>query len=180
MQINRYIKLFCLGILFLSRVVLPSKMMGQASEHLIKAGFIEKFTHFVEWPVSTRGEDRTMKISIIGKSRIEPAIRDIFGKTNNPNVSIVNISAVQEIGDSKIVFVSNTLNQELLKEVVKYAAGKPVMTISDSKGYCEKGILLNMVIVDNYVRYEINKKVLDLSGLKMSSLLLNSAIIIEK
>ena len=67
-----------------------------------------------------------------------------------------------------------------MQEVLQYKKGKAVMTISDTKGYCNKGVLLNMIVVDNYVRYEINKGVLVASGLKMSSLLLNSAIIIEK
>ena len=55
--------------------------MGQAPEHLLKAGFIEKFTHFVEWPASAQGGAEVMKIAVLGKSRIEPAIREIFAKT---------------------------------------------------------------------------------------------------
>ncbi|MDD3033947.1 MAG: YfiR family protein [Bacteroidales bacterium] len=155
-------------------------MMGQAPEHLIKAGFIEKFTHFVEWPASAQGGNKVMKIAILGKSRIEPALREIFAKTKNKDVSIVNIASVQEIEGCNILFISSTISEETLAKVLQYTKGKPVMTISDTKGYCSKGVLLNMIVVDNYVKYEINKSVLDVSGLKMSSLLLNSAIIIEK
>ena len=121
-----------------------------------------------------------MKIAVFGKSRIEPALREIFAKTKNPDVSIIDITSVNEIEGCKIVFISNSVSQEILRELLQYTQGKPVMTISDTKGYCNKGVLLNMIVVDNYVRYEINKGVLDASGLKMSSLLLNSAIIIEK
>ena len=176
---NRYIRFVLLGLL-LSGALFPLNMMGQAPEHLLKAGFIEKFTHFVEWPASTNGDNKVLKIAILGKSRIEPAIREIFGRTKNTDVSIINIASVQEIGDSKIVFISGNVSQDVLSEVIQYTKGKPVMTIGDSKGYCNQGVLLNMLVVDNYVRYEINKSVLELSGLKMSSLLLNSAIIIEK
>lgn len=177
---NRCIKFVCLGLLLFSGTLFPSYIKGQAPEHLLKAGFIEKFTHFVEWPASTHESEKVMKISILGKSRIEPAIREIFGKTKDSDVSIVNITSVQEIGDSKIVFISNTVTQETLEEILQYTKGKPVMTISDTKGYCNKGVLLNLLVIDNYIRFEINKRALDASGLKMSSLLLNSAIIIEK
>lgn len=177
---NRYIKFVCLGLLLLSGILFPSYMMGQAPEHLLKAGFIEKFTHFVEWPASVQGGEKAMKIAILGKSRIEPALREIFAKTKNTDVSIVDITSVQEIEGCKILFISNTVTPEILDKVLQYTKGKPVMTISDTKGYCNKGVLLNMIVVDNYLRYEINKSVLDVSGLKMSSLLLNSAIIIEK
>ena len=177
---NRCIKFVCLGILLFSGTLFPSYTMGQAPEHLLKAGFIEKFTHFVEWPASAQGGAEVMKIAVLGKSRIEPAIREIFAKTKNPDVSIINITSVHETEGCKIVFISNSVSQEILQEFLQYTKGKPVMTISDTKGYCNKGVLLNMIVVDNYVRYEINKGVLDASGLKMSSLLLNSAIIIEK
>jgi len=177
---NRHIRFVCLGLLLLSGFLFPSYMMGQAPEHLLKAGFIEKFTHFVDWPASVQGGENAMKIAILGKSRIEPALREIFTKTKNPDVSIINITSVLEIEDCKILFISNTVTPEMLDKVLQYTKGKPVMTISDTKGYCHKGVLLNMIVVDDYVRYEINKGVLDVSGLKMSSLLLNSAIIIEK
>jgi len=177
---NRYIKFVFLGLLLLFGILFPSYTMGQAPEHLLKAGFIEKFTHFVEWPASSQGGSEGMKIAVFGKSRIEPALREIFAKTKNPDVSIIDITSVNEIEGCKIVFISNSVSQEILRELLQYTQGKPVMTISDTKGYCNKGVLLNMLVVDNYVRYEINKSVLDVSGLKMSSLLLNSAIIIEK
>ena len=177
---NRYIRFVFLELLLLSGILFPSYTMGQAPEHLLKAGFIEKFTHFVEWPASAQGGSEGMKIAVFGKSRIEPALREIFAKTKNPDVSIIDITSVNEIEGCKIVFISNSVSQEILRELLQYTKGKPVMTISDTKGYCNKGVLLNMLVVDNYVRYEINKSVLDVSGLKMSSLLLNSAIIIEK
>lgn len=179
MSKKRYIEIFFLGML-ISGVMSPMKLLGQAPEHLLKAGFIEKFTHFVEWPAPAQDDKNVMKIAILGKSRIEPALREIFSKTRNTGVSIINITSVHEIKDSEIVFISNSVSQDILGEVLKYTKGKPVMTISDTKGYCSKGVLLNMVVIDNYIRFEINKRVLDASGLKMSSLLLNSAIIIEK
>lgn len=148
--INRYIKLVCLGLFLFYGSLFPSYIMGQAPEHLLKAGFIEKFTHFVEWPASSQGGPEEMKIALLGKSRIEPAIREIFAKTKNPDVSIINITSVNEIADCKIVFISNSVSQEVLREFLQHTKGKPVMTISDTKGYCNKGVLLNMIVIDNY------------------------------
>jgi hypothetical protein len=66
-----------------------------------------------------------------------------------------------------------------LDEILNRTKGKPVLTIGDTGGFAKKGVIINMFIEQNHIRYEINKTALDRSGLQISSLLLASAVIVE-
>ena len=37
-------------IIFLVTLFLYTNLMSQVDEYLLKAGYIEKYTHFIEWP----------------------------------------------------------------------------------------------------------------------------------
>ena len=66
-----------------------------------------------------------------------------------------------------------------LENILKYTTGKPILTISDSKGFGMTGVIINMFSEGGYIKYEINKRTLEKSGLIINSLLLNYAIIIK-
>jgi hypothetical protein len=155
--------------------------MGQPRETLVKAGYIEKFTHFVLWPkqnTDEEGKDEFI-IAIIGENTIGNALSDVLSKSNSKDkeFKIVYISSVEEINGCMILFISSTEKNNIDK-ILKFTAGKPILTISDSKGFGEKGVILNMFLDESYIRYEINRSSLDKSGLIINSLLLNYAVII--
>jgi hypothetical protein len=87
-------------------------------------------------------------------------------------------SSVNEIKDCMILIISESKKNEL-NDILNYTTGKPILTIGDAKGYGKKGVIINMFIDDNYIRYEVNRTTLDKSGLKISSLLLASAVIVK-
>ncbi len=154
---------------------------AQSRETLIKAGYIEKFTHFVEWPVSSNEKpyNDIFTIAIIGDNDISKTLNDIFLKSDSEDFGykIVEINTIEQIKDCKILFISDS-EKNNLEEILEYTNGKPILTISDSKGFGEKGVIINMFQDGNYIRYEINRKTLNESGLIINSLLLNYAVII--
>lgn len=155
---------------------------AQSREYLLKAGFLEKFTHFVEWPglKPDNASSETFKIAVIGENKFDNSLEEIFDKVKvkNRTPEIRYISSVGEIADCMILFISGKMENKL-DEILRYTTGKPILTISENNGYGRKGTIINMVLVNDYIRYEINRNTLEKSGLKMSSLLLESAIIIK-
>ena len=173
-------KSFLLLVLLL--VSLQNSLHAQSRESLIKAGFIEKFTHFVEWPdiMADSDSSNTFVIKIIGKSLIGNALEDLFNSVSikGMEVKIEYISSEEEIGSCRILFISGSESGNL-SEILKYTTGKPILTIGDTKGFGEKGVLINLFNEGNYIRYEVNKTGIEKSGLEINSLLLSYAVIIE-
>jgi hypothetical protein len=154
----------------------------QSRESLVKAGYIEKFTHFVQWPETSNKNDsiETFTIAVIGKNIFAEDLEGLFSKTKvkNSQVKITYISSVEEIDKCMILFISGSEINNLDK-ILHYTTGRPILTISDSKGFGLNGVIINMFPEGNYIRYEINRNTLEKSGLKINSLLLNYAVILK-
>ena len=165
-----------------SGVIDVNESYGQSRESLLKAGYIEKFTHFVQWPEISdiNGSTNTFTIAVIGKNTFGKDLEELFSRTKVKNniVKINYISTVDEIDDCMILFISGS-EKNNLEKILHFTTGKPILTISDSKGFGVNGVIINMFFEGDYIKYEVNKRTLEKSGLKISSLLLNYAVIIK-
>ena len=168
-------------IILSAGIIFPEIASAQSREYLLKAGYIEKFTHFIEWPEETTDKDSTFLIKVMGENKFGATLDEIFSKVTvkNKKVRIAYISTISDIKDCMILILSASVKSEQAEKILSYATGKPILIISENKGYGEKGSMINMLVLDNYIRYEINPNALKKSGLVASSLLLNSATIID-
>jgi hypothetical protein len=57
-------------------------------------------------------------------------------------------------------------------QIVESVAGKPVLTVGDSQGFAERGVLINLFEDRGYLRFDINTAAVQASPLKFSSRLL--------
>lgn len=172
-------KKFKIYFLFL---MLTTILQAQVSEYEYKAAFIERFTRFVEWPqnVDHNHPDSTFKIVVIGKNYFNSGLNDLFSavKVKNHSAELIFSNDFNDLTKADLVFISGS-EKKRLKEIVNVIATKPILVISDSRGFCEMGTHINMYVDDDYIRYEINQKALEKAGLKVSSLLLASAKIVK-
>jgi len=151
---------------------------SQVSEYEYKAAFIERFTRFIEWP-NTANRD-TFKIVILGDNPFDTSLDEIFKgtKIKNRYVELIYTENIDHLNRANLVFIANS-ERRRLTEILDILKDHPILIIGDSRGYCKKGVHINMYVDDSYVRYEINQNSIEKSGIKVSSLLFASAKIIE-
>lgn len=173
-------KFIVLLVILSAGLAIPYTSKSQSREYLLKAGYVEKFTHFIEWPDLQNSNDSVFNITVIGEGELGKALKEMFStvQVKNRPVELTYITSIEEINDCNILVISESSNIKL-DEVLNYTTDKQILTISDNNGYGKKGVIINMLVIDNYVRYEINRSSLGKSGLIMSSMLLNSAIIVK-
>lgn len=149
---------------------------AQTKEFLLKAGFIEKFTHFVTWPSEKFDSDSIFHLSVFGKHPYGNSLNEIFKKVkiNNRPVRIHYIQSIEEIGNSAILILPPSSSASL-KKILKAIHGKDILTIGDTEGFGNRGVMINMFLKGSFIRYEINQRSLQSTNLKMSSLLLSAA-----
>jgi hypothetical protein len=163
-------------LLFFLVSVVP--LTAQVSESDFKAAFIERFTRFIEWPDSIQSD--TFNIVVIGKTPLQSSLDELFSnlKIKKHNVKLTYTKDINDLKYANLVFISNS-EKRRIDEILDLTSKYPILTISDSKGFCEMGVHINMYVDDNYIRYEINHDAIEKSGLIVSSLLLSSAKIIK-
>ena len=169
--------IFCTGI--------PADISCQITEYdeyTVKAVFLERFTRFIEWPPDKQVDDisKPFVIAVIGKNPFGPKLNNLYSKhkIKDKRVKVIYISRVNQISGSHILFISES-EKKRLQRIVTYSKEKQVLTIGDSNGFAEKGVLFNFYIVNNQIKFEINEKAVRGSGLSINYLLLNVARVVD-
>jgi hypothetical protein len=178
LHIGKHIALL---IILFSGLVMPCRGEAQTREQLLKAGYVEKFTHFVDWSKNPFSKDSIFRVAVIGDKKFSLALEQIFSKikVNEKNVKVSYITSVDQIKDNLILVISKSISNDKLDEILNYTTGKTILTISEKPGCGVRGSIINLIVVDELIRYEINRITLGKSGLKMNSLLIKSGTLVS-
>lgn len=168
-----------LGIGFLT----PLFSVAQQKEYTVKAVFLEHFTRFIQWPEAMENADATQPfcVAVIGENPFGPILDQIYAeqKIKNRRVEISYIRTPDEIADCHILFISGS-SKEILPEILSCTRDKPILTVGDTDGFAETGVLINFYLAGSKIKFEINEKAVHESGLVMSYRLLSLARIVNQ
>jgi|TARA_B100002003_G_C13952523_1_gene461766 hypothetical protein len=148
-------------------------------EYRIKAGFLYKFLLFAEWPEEAYSEPgNTIIIGIIGKDYFGNAFEPVEGEIIDGRKLIVkkfkeNVSPVA-LEKCHILFISSSLKKKMSK-ILKSLSERPVITVSEVKGFAQTGGMINFLRKGNRVGFEINTSTAESAGIKFRSKLLRVA-----
>lgn len=176
--------LACFLLLWLSQGVMSQ---GMEDEYIMKSVFFEGFSRFVTWPKNSSIADKSKPfiIGIIGRDPFGKILQNVYveqkRKINDKFVEVRYIpdSKLDQIPGCHILFISSSC-KNILSDILAVTKYKPILTIGDTEGYAEKGILINFYVAEKKIRFEINESVFHDASLKVDSLLLRSAKIVRK
>ena len=159
--------------------VLVDAAAAQPVEYLLKAGFIEKFARFIDWPGESGFQDAESPfvISVIGESPFRGSLEKIYGqgRIKGKQVSINYIQTVDEIAGSHVLFICAS-ERKNLPRILETAGRHPVLVVSDTRGFVREGTHINLYITEKgTLHFEINVKAVKQSGLSVQLALLEVA-----
>ena len=146
----------------------------QPNEHLVKAAFLFNFVKFVEWPAEAfNNSDAPIIIGVLGDDPSCSAIdQAISGKTaNGRRLAIRRFSNANSLTYCHLLFIGYSQKNDL--EKILAAAGPGMLTIGETDRFTRAGGIINFMIVDSKVRFEINQAAAERAGLKISAKLLS-------
>jgi hypothetical protein len=149
----------------------------QIAEYRVKAAFLYKFASYVEWPA--RVFDRPESPFVFGVSG-----GDVLGEElgqvvvghsiGGRPVMIRKLRRGDPVEGLHILFVGGT-DGGRPAEVLASAKGKPVLTVTESADTFALGSIINFVIVDDKVRFDVALREAELCNLRVSARLLSVA-----
>lgn len=160
-------------------LLFAAKVFGQApaQEYQIKAAFLFNFAKFVEWPSDAFPQKNSpIVIGVLGQNvfgnYLEDTIRD---KTvqNRPFV-IKEFKSADEALHCNILFISASM-KDSLPAIIDNLHNASVLTVGDTDQFIKAGGMINFVIQDSKIRFQINDEAAKKAGLKISSKLLSLA-----
>ena len=169
-----------LGLLLLL-MMLPNTAAAQsASEYQVKAAFLFNFAKFVEWPANAfLTADAPLQVCVLGQDPFggdfEQMIED---KTvNGHRLEIAHPEGVPQARACQILFIVSSEKQKT-RDILQGLAEVSVLTVGDTPGFAKMGGVINFVLDQNRVRFEINVKAAERAHLKLSARLLTVAKLI--
>jgi hypothetical protein len=154
-------------------LALPPPLPAQESERRVKAAFLYRFTEFVSWPDAAFARtDSPFVITVIGRDVIADELRGITAARSVGGRAVEVRRAVDAEGaaGAQILFIGDT-ERARLRELVRLAP-KHALVVTESEGALAQGSVINFVVVENRVRFEIALDAAEKRALRLSSRLL--------
>ena len=159
---------------------------AQNREYQVKAAFLYNFVKFVDWPKEKVADgNEPIIIGVIGKDPFGKAFDPIKNKQVKGKKVVINrFKGLEELRKSGeqikairkcyLLFICSS-EKEKLREIINLVKDDSVLTVGEVKGFLESGGIINFLIEDKKVRFEINNAAAKQAKLKIRSKLLRLA-----
>ena len=154
----------------------------EVSEYQVKAAFLYNFAKFVEWPPdASRDLSDPLTICIVGRDPFGTVLDEaVQGKTISGHKLVIRRSkAGQSWKGCQIAFISSSEGKDL-PSVLEGSKRSGVLTVGDTEGFAQRGGMINFVVEQERVHFEVNVEAAERAGLKISSKLLSLAKIVRE
>ncbi|MGC1685023.1 MAG: YfiR family protein [Candidatus Acidiferrales bacterium] len=149
----------------------------------MKAVYLYNFGKFVDWPTAnpTASKDDLFQICVLGRDPFGPYLDSILaGETiQNRKLAARRIANSREAANCRILFISNS-EAPRIKVILNSVDKSGVLTVSDTPGFTADGGMIQFVLTENKVRFEVNLVAAERSGLTLSSQLLKVATQVKR
>ena len=166
-----------LVVIVLSNMPLAQTESSAASEYQVKAAFLFNFAKFVEWPPNSFSDaSAPLRICVFGQDPFGQELRDITNEktVNGRKLEVSNVADLQQARKCQILFISSS-EKKRTQQILAGLSGMGVLTVGDTKGFAEQGGMINFVLENDRVQFEVSRKAAEQAGLKISSKLLSVA-----
>jgi YfiR/HmsC-like len=169
-----------LELLILLCMVRQPALAQSATEYQVKAAFLYNFAKFVEWPSNGfRSATAPLQICILGQDPFGQGLRDIVGSktVNGRKFEVDYLVDMQMARACHILFIASS-EKARIKRILECMRGTVALTVSDTEGFAEQGGMIDFLLDNDRVLFEVNREAAEQAGLKISSKLLSVAKVV--
>jgi hypothetical protein len=152
------------------------------SAYQVEAAYLYNFGRFVEWPAKVAPpQSNSFTICVLGEDPFGQALdATLAGETiGNQRVVARRISNPQMSADCQILFISSS-EANRLNKILEALDKNAVLTVSDIPQFSQRQGMIQFVMEENRIRFEVNLTATQRAGLTLSSELLKVATAVRK
>ncbi len=141
-----------------------------------KAAFVLKLVNFVQWPSSNTND---LIIGFIGADSTSDALqRQASGKTvNGRKVVVRRLGLDGDLRACHVIFLGDS-ERKNTASVLERVRGTSVLTVGEYDGFGQRGGIVNLMLNEGRIRFEVNPHAAERAHLQISSRLLSLATIV--
>ena len=160
-------------------IIVPVLSVGQVAKY--KAVFTLNFIRYIGWPDEAREGDFVIGVIQAGNIARRIEQQSEGKKFGFQDVVVKQYDSVEEINqDCQVLFVSDKVNYSRNADAISRKVSDKSLIVTESEDATEHGSMINFVIRNETLKFEIHKGNASRSGLQISSRLekMNSAIVL--
>jgi hypothetical protein len=153
-----------------------SHVSSQELEYKVKAAYVLNFLKVVDWPAQTFATTNApIRIGVVGKDPFGPAWDTIAAKiVDGRKLAIQHFAKVEDLEFCHLLFISRS-EEDRLERVLDQIRTAPCLTVSEMDQFIERGGMINFLLIEGRVRFELNVAAAKRAGLALSSQLIRAA-----
>ncbi|MES2118886.1 MAG: YfiR family protein [Pseudomonadota bacterium] len=160
-------------------LLLPAAALAQpgALERQVKAAYLYKFAGFVEWPDGSFARpDSALVIGVAGADALADQLEQtVAGRSAGGHpLQVRRLHKGEPLAGIHILFVG-TVDKAQLQDWLASGQSQAVLTVSDSEEAHALGSMINFVIADDKLRFEVALKQAMAARIKISARMLSAA-----
>lgn len=150
----------------------PLASDADVSEYALKSAFIYNFAKFIEW---TRPADGTLHLCVLADEAFEGEFDKLNGKAVGTLRLKVDHPSRTDAADTCNIFFIAESESENLPRIIRMSKDLGALTVSDSKGFLDRGVMIEMQMEDGRVSFEVNMAAARAAALTIGAKLLRLA-----
>jgi hypothetical protein len=158
----------------------PTLTADRNSEYQVKAAFLVNFARFVEWPPQSFGAaNDPLVVGVYGNGLFGAALEEaVLGKRIGGRPAVIRrTSQISALRSCHVVFLpASEINH--FRELSNSLGDLSVLLVGETEGFAESGGVINFILENERVRFEISPSAAARVHLKISSKLLQLAVIV--
>jgi hypothetical protein len=155
---------------------------SESLEYAVKAAYLSKFGLYVQWPnAAFSSPSSVLNLCVAGEDPFAAALDKAAAdqRIGDRAITVRRLKTVGRESGCHILYIGGS-DARQTSQVIDTVRGSGVLTVSDTRGTAMAGAIINFVIKDNRVRFDIDEEAAAQNGLAISSKLLNLALNIKR
>ncbi|HYV20503.1 MAG TPA: YfiR family protein [Verrucomicrobiae bacterium] len=158
-------------------LLVPQVAQAQLA-HEVKGAYLFKFLSYVEWPDDVLGGPHApLVIGVLGDEEVRGALQEIVqGRQAQGRPVEVRRLKSGDAGDGLHMIFAG---RDSVQELGRYAGRRGLLLVGDSDDGLARGAMINLVLAENRVRFEVAPEPAERAGLHISSRMLALAQVVR-
>ncbi len=142
-------------------------------EYRVKSAMLYHFARFTKWPQGAFDDpDLPYRFCVIGQDPFGPDLDALVEETiRDHDIVTTRLRKIQHAKNCHLLFIAES-ERENLSAILDQLADHPILTIADMENFAKNGGIIELKLVEDRVRFEINLGVAKEIGLTFRSELL--------
>lgn len=147
-----------------------------AEARQVKAAYLYKFASYVDWPAGVFARrDSPVVIGVAGDESLRAVLAQMVRDqtVHGRRLEVRRVEAGDTLAGLHVLFVGSAGSDET--GIMRAAQGQPILLVSDSTRVRKLGSMIDLVKVDDRLRFDVALGQATRSGLQLSALMLSAA-----